>query len=102
MGRAGPARETRATGAAQSPTNLTGGRGVDLTDAVFSYKLSAVTAVNNGHTVQVDIADGGSMGLDGKTYTLKAKAFGAIFAGGNARPVQDLGSRALLTDSVSG
>jgi carbonic anhydrase len=206
--------ETCATGEAQSPTNLTGGRGIDLTDAVFSYQPSAVTAVNNGHTVQVDIADGGSMTLDGKAYTLKqfhfhrpsehtiegkasemelhlvhadadgklavvgvmldlgavntalepvwaklpteadakealsapfdaatllpakhaayryqgslttppcsegvewsvlqekatlseeqAHAFGAIFTGGNARPVQDLGSRALLTDSVSG
>jgi carbonic anhydrase len=63
--------ETCATGEAQSPTNLTGGRGVDLTDAVFDYKPSAVTAVNNGHTVQVDIADGGAMVLDGKTYALK-------------------------------
>ena len=32
----------------------------------------------------------------------QAKAFTAIFTGGNARPVQGLGSRALLTDSISG
>lgn len=58
-GEAGPANwaeldaawETCATGEAQSPTNLTGGLDIDLTDAVFSYKPSAVTAVNNGHTV---------------------------------------------------
>ena len=206
--------QTCATGEAQSPTNLTGGRGIDLTDAVFNYKPSAVTAVNNGHTVQVDVADGGSLTLDGKAYSLKqfhfhrpsehtiegkasemelhlvhadadgklavvgvmldlgaantglepvwaklpaeanakevlgapfdaatllpakhaayryqgslttppcsegvewsvleetvtlsaeqAQAFGAIFTGGNARPVQGLGTRALLTDSISG
>ena len=66
-----PAWQTCATGTEQSPTNLTGGRGLDLTDARFDYKPSAVTAVNNGHTVQVEVADGGSMTLDGKTYTLK-------------------------------
>ncbi len=209
-----PAWETCATGKEQSPTNLTNGRGLDLTDARFDYKPSAVTAVNNGHTVQVEVADGGSMTLDGKEYALKqfhfhspsehtiegkasamelhlvhadadgklavvgvmldlgavntglepvwaklpaqkdakapldaafnaatllpakhaayryqgslttppcsegvewsvleetatlskdqAKAFTAIFAGGNARPVQDLGQRLLITDSVSG
>ena len=32
----------------------------------------------------------------------QSQAFGAIFTGGNARPVQDLGARLLLTDSVSG
>jgi len=66
-----PAWATCAAGEAQSPTNLSSGREIDLTDARFNYKPSAVTAVNNGHTVQVDVADGGSLTLDGKDYTLK-------------------------------
>lgn len=36
----------------------------------FNYKAGAATVVNNGHTVQVDLADAGSVKLAGGDYSL--------------------------------
>ncbi len=60
---------TCATGAGQSPVNLTGYISADSTIA-FHYAGAAVTARNNGHTVYLDYAEGNSMVIDGRRYEL--------------------------------
>jgi carbonic anhydrase len=59
-----------ATGVRQSPLDLVGARGEDLANVVFDYHPSALSVVNNGHTVQADYAAGSSITLEGKRYDL--------------------------------
>src|SRR5262249_57425176 len=44
--------------------------GAPLDDLVFQWHAGAATVVNNGHTVQVGLADGGDLVLDGHPYHL--------------------------------
>lgn len=64
-----------AEGHAQSPIDITDGRPADGSpDApgavVVDYHPSAYEVTDNGHTVQVNLADAGTLSLDGTPYTL--------------------------------
>ncbi len=59
-----------ATGARQSPIDIREGIRVDLDPVAFDYKASAFRVVDNGHTVQVDVAPGNSIEVLGRRYEL--------------------------------
>ncbi len=62
--------ETCATGAEQSPIDLAAATDEDLVDLELAYHSSPAEVIDNGHTIQVNLADGGTMTRDGETYTL--------------------------------
>ncbi|MFN8528502.1 MAG: carbonic anhydrase [Anaerolineae bacterium] len=57
-------------GLAQSPIDISGAQGVDLSDITFNYAPSALNIFNNGHTVQVAYDAGSSILYNGITYDL--------------------------------
>ena len=57
-----------AEGVEQSPIDLTGAVGLDLPNAVMSYVPADATVIDNGHTVQVNVPEAGTLELDGKVY----------------------------------
>lgn len=59
------------TGKNQSPIDIKSNLDVDLPAIEFDYKGKASKVLNNGHTIQVDIKDGSSIVVDGKTFALK-------------------------------
>lgn len=61
----------------QSPIDLTAAGAQDLANLVFQYQPSAITIVNNGHTVQVSYDSGSSIELDGQRYNLQQFHFHA-------------------------
>jgi carbonic anhydrase len=65
-----PAYELCADGSAQTPVNITGATLVDLVNPVIEYTAGDAVVVNNGHTVQLQAADGNSITVDGKTAPL--------------------------------
>lgn len=61
-------------GSTQSPINISKQVTVesdDLRDIEFDYKTSASGVVNNGHSVQVNVAEGSSITVDGIVFELK-------------------------------
>jgi carbonic anhydrase len=58
-----------ATGQRQSPIDIKDGIKVDLEPIKFSYRPSTFRVTDNGHTIQVAVADS-SISLTGKTYEL--------------------------------
>jgi len=64
-----PAWRTCATGKAQSPIDIEPRAGT-ATPIVFHYKPTAATIIDNGHTLQVNLALGSSIEIDGVTYEL--------------------------------
>lgn len=69
--------ETCATGQAQSPIDLTSAAPADLENVVFAYGETAVTIINNGHTIQVDRITGSQITLNSVDYQLKQFHFHA-------------------------
>ena len=65
-----PAFAACASGTEQSPVDLTGAQGSDLSSLAFDYTPSPITISNNGHTIQVDYAPGSGIVLDGARYEL--------------------------------
>ncbi len=65
-----PANAACATGTHQSPIDLGGATGAPLADLVFQWHAGPATVVDNGHTVQIDLADSGDLVLDGHPYRL--------------------------------
>ena len=61
---------TCSTGTHQSPVDILAPESQALTDIQFNYNPSALTIKNNGHTIQVDYAEGSSITVDGTTYNL--------------------------------
>ena len=61
----------------QSPINLTKFIEAELNPIAFSYVPGPASVINNGHTIQVDDSDGGSITLDGTKYYLKQFHFHA-------------------------
>ena len=57
-------------GTRQSPIDIREGIRVDLDPVAFDYKASAFKVVDNGHTVQVDLAPGNSIEVMGRRYEL--------------------------------
>lgn len=67
-------------GGSQSPIDITAKntiQTVGLEPIKFDYKTSAVSVINNGHTVQVNIAPGSTITIDEKTFELKQFHFHA-------------------------
>lgn len=61
----------------QSPINLSGLIDVKLKPIAFSYKAGTTEILNNGHTVQVNAAEGSSITVDGIQFDLKQFHFHA-------------------------
>ncbi|MBP1849988.1 carbonic anhydrase [Rhizobium halophytocola] len=58
------------SGTSQSPIDIHPGKAAPLSKLDLHYTFGPKDIVNNGHTVQADVADGNTLTLDGKTYTL--------------------------------
>ncbi len=61
---------TCGTGKRQSPIDIRGGIKVDLEPIRFDYRNTEFRIVDNGHTVQVDVGEGNSITVMGRTYPL--------------------------------
>ena len=58
------------TGERQSPIDLRDGMKVDLEQIVFDYKPSSFSVIDNGHTIQVTLASGNFISIQGRSYEL--------------------------------
>lgn len=58
------------TGTRQSPIDIREGIRVDLDPVQFDYKPSAFRVIDNGHTVQVNVAAGNSIEVMGRRFEL--------------------------------
>jgi carbonic anhydrase len=58
------------SGQRQSPIDIRGGLAVDLEPVRFDYQASRFAVVDNGHTVQVNLAQGNAIEVGGKRYEL--------------------------------
>ena len=58
-------------GKSQSPIDIADASAQDLANIAFSYQPASLDIVNNGHTIQVNYAEGSSIEVDGATYALK-------------------------------
>jgi carbonic anhydrase len=58
------------TGQRQSPIDIRGGIKVDLDPVQFDYKPVGFGVVDNGHTVQVNVASGNAIEVQGRRYDL--------------------------------
>jgi carbonic anhydrase len=58
------------TGKEQSPINITGAAKADLPAIAFSYQASPLKVINNGHTVQVNFAEGSAIRIGDQAYNL--------------------------------
>jgi carbonic anhydrase len=70
-GKLNPAWAKCDSGNRQSPIDIRDGIRVDLEPIVFEYGASGFNVVNNGHTVQVNLAPGNRFTLTGRTYELQ-------------------------------
>lgn len=59
-----------ATGTRQSPIDIREGIAVDLEPIAFDYKPSNFSVIDNGHTVQVNVAQGNAIQIMGRRYEL--------------------------------
>jgi carbonic anhydrase len=57
-------------GKEQSPIDITGGQKADLEPIVFAYNSSPADIVNNGHSIQINVANGGSIRVGAAEYKL--------------------------------
>ena len=69
-GRMKPEFAKCSTGARQSPIDIREGIRVDLDPVQFDYKPSGFRVIDNGHTVQVNVAAGNSIEVMGRRYEL--------------------------------
>jgi carbonic anhydrase len=60
-----------ALGTQQSPIDLTGAVKAQIQPLIFNWKPQAFSVVNNGHTIQANVAPGSTLTLDGQRYELK-------------------------------
>ena len=65
-----PEYGTCATGGRQSPIDIREGIRVDLEPIKFDYRPTLFRIVDNGHTVQVNVGEGSTMTVMGRTYQL--------------------------------
>jgi carbonic anhydrase len=65
-----PGYETCAIGHAQSPIDIRDATRASLPRIMFDYQASPAEVVNNGHTVQVNLANAGGVEIDGEPYRL--------------------------------
>lgn len=57
-------------GRLQSPFNIEADIGAYLAGLGLNYHSVPMKIINNGHTIQVDMAGGGTLNVDGKSYNL--------------------------------
>ena len=57
-------------GKEQSPIDIKGAQKADLEPIVFAYAPSTAEVVNNGHTIQVNVANGGAIRIGAAEYKL--------------------------------
>lgn len=69
-GRLKPEYAKCATGTRQSPIDIRDGIRVELDPVQFDYRSSAFRVIDNGHTVQVNVAAGNSIEVMGRRYEL--------------------------------
>lgn len=65
-----PENATCGSGQRQSPIDITDGIKVDLDAVQFDYRPSGFRVVDNGHTVQVNVAPGNTIEVLGRHYEL--------------------------------
>lgn len=65
-----PEFATCSTGTRQSPIDIADGIKVELDAVQFSYRPSNFRVIDNGHTVQVNVAVGNTIEVTGKRYEL--------------------------------
>lgn len=65
-----PENKLCAVGTRQSPIDIREGIAVDLEKIAFDYKASSFSVVDNGHTVQVNVAAGNGLTVMGRRYEL--------------------------------
>ena len=78
-GDAGPAQwgalrpefELCASGQRQSPIDIRDGIAVDLQPVHFDYRAGGFAVIDNGHTVQVNVAPGNAIEVTGRRYELQ-------------------------------
>jgi carbonic anhydrase len=58
-------------GKMQTPINIIATQDVNIKDLDFNYNTTSTNVINNGHTVQVNIASGSTVNIDGIDYELK-------------------------------
>lgn len=58
-------------GKMQTPINIMATQDIDIKPLGFDYTTNSTNVVNNGHTVQVNVANGSSVMIDGKEFDLK-------------------------------
>jgi carbonic anhydrase len=58
------------TGQRQSPIDIRGGLAVDLEPVSFDYQASKFAVLDNGHTVQVELAKGNRIEVGGRRFEL--------------------------------
>ncbi|MBA3033967.1 MAG: carbonic anhydrase family protein [Gammaproteobacteria bacterium] len=63
------------TGKRQSPIDIRGGIKVDLEPIRFDYRNTLFRITDNGHTVQVDVAEGSTITVTGRVYQLQGFEF---------------------------
>jgi carbonic anhydrase len=66
-----PEFATCSSGRRQSPIDITDGIKLQLDPVQFDYKPSAFRVIDNGHTVQVNVAAGNSIEVMGRRYELQ-------------------------------
>ncbi len=66
-----PAYSACALGHSESPINITKAEPADLPALKLDYQPSPLNIIDNGHTIQVNVAPGSVLTVGGKTYTLK-------------------------------
>ncbi len=66
---------TCGSGRRQSPIDIRDGIRVDLEPIAFDYKLSQFRIVDNGHTIEVNVGEGSSISVMGRTYRLQRFSF---------------------------
>ena len=65
-----PENKLCAVGTRQSPIDIREGIAVDLEKIVFDYRPSGFSVLDNGHTVQVNVAAGNGITVMGRRYEL--------------------------------
>jgi carbonic anhydrase len=66
-----PETDLCARGTRQSPIDIRDGIAVDLEPIKFDYRPSGFSVVDNGHTVQVNVAPGNVLEVTGRRYELE-------------------------------
>jgi len=70
-GSLGPEYSACSLGHMQSPINLAHAKPADLPALIFDYKATTLNVIDNGHTIQVNLAPGSTLSVGDKTYSLK-------------------------------